>query len=174
MYFLNKANPSFPPPPRDSGNDFDLFSLQFLEGRILDIQAACKNPIRNANFKSCFSEIRLNQVLFPICRISTQSEATDGKRTKIERKWTGSNAMSGKWKSFPLSAPTPLFLSTTVGNTFKSELQIWPPIKPDWPRISRCKPVTSWEIKLCQELKLPTYFHERLILMYRKKHPSRG
>ena len=49
---------------RDSGNDFDRFSVPFLEGRISDIQVACKYPIRNANFKSCFSDIQQKFVLF--------------------------------------------------------------------------------------------------------------
>ena len=44
---------------RDSGNDFGRFSVSFIEGRILNIWAACNYPTRNANFKSWISDIRL-------------------------------------------------------------------------------------------------------------------
>ena len=49
---------------RDSGNDFVHFSVPFLEGRILDIRAACNYPTRNANFKNRISDFRLKLVSF--------------------------------------------------------------------------------------------------------------
>ena len=60
------------PACRDSGNDFDLFSFPFLEGRILVIRAPCNYPTRNAKWTSTASMVDVQR------RPSTTSKAQSG------------------------------------------------------------------------------------------------
>ena len=68
-----KSFKNFPLLGRDSGNDFGRFSVLFLEGRILDIHAACNYPTRNTNFKSRISDILLKSIWFLVSHFFCRS-----------------------------------------------------------------------------------------------------
>ena len=53
------------PVGRDSWNYFGRLWVPYLEGWILDIQAACNYPTKNANFKSWFCFLFLTFVVAP-------------------------------------------------------------------------------------------------------------